>query len=424
MNYSSLDNSARPRAFSGLAEKLRLEEDMRRAPADQSLRKAYFDLLGRVAAMTTGLGWAVLPELSHPLFFRHGTTDVASMAQIFLLQRYDVPLRTSPQKILDLGAYVGYAAVHFAQRFPDAKILCVEPMVAAFRVLLLNTLPYQNIICRNVGVWGHAARLSPFTVLEGESGMYLSDGVEQGGISCDAQTIITLLHSAGWPHVDLIKCSIAGAEIAVFADPQSSWLNTLDALLIMTHDDIVPGASHVVESCFDPLDIAQSMFGEIAVFERKLPFQASHDPKAPEITLINPGVTVSPFFVQDVDPVPWGFFMFDGMSCQLHPNSPAIDRPARLIFPRSLSGQSRALTWVMHAGVQSAPVRFLLRIEAEDGRVVAETSRTLVEGCKEPVELEFEAAFGRHRIILQTEMAPGHPNNRNAWARWLNPRLV
>ena len=424
MNYSSLDNSAHTRAFADLAEKLRLEEDMRSAPADHSLRQAYFDLLGRMAATTTGLGWAVLPELSHPLFFRHGSTDVASMVQIFLLQRYDVPLRTRPRRILDLGAYVGYAAVHFAQRFPDAKIFCVEPMVAAFRVLLLNTLPYQNIICRNVGVWGRAARLSAHTVLEGESGMYLSDGVEQGGISCDAQTITTLLHSAEWPHADLVKSSIAGAEIAVFADPKSRWLNTLDALLIVTHDDIVPGASHAVEACFDPVDFAQSMFGEIAVFERKLPFHALLNATAPEITLINPGVTVSPFFVQDVDPVPWGFFTFDGTSCQLHPNSPAVDRPARLIFPRSLSGQSRAVTWVMHAGVQSAPIRFLLRIEAEDGRVIAETSKTLVEGCKEPIELEFEVAFGRHRIILQTEMAPGHPSNRNAWARWLNPRLA
>ena len=78
----------------------------------------------------------------------------------------------------------------------------------------------------------------------------------------------------------------------------------------------------------------------------------------------------------------------------------------------------------MHAGVQSAPVRFLLRIEADDGQVVAETSKTLVEGSMEPIELEFDPAFGRYRIILQTEMAPGHQNNRNAWARWFNPRLV
>jgi len=406
------------------AEKRRLEEAMRGAPADLSLRQAYFDLLGRVAAGATGLGWAILPELPQPLFFRHGSSDVASMAQIFLQQRYGAPLRAEPQTIFDLGAYVGYAAVYFAQRFPDAKILCVEPMIAAYRVLLLNTLPYQNIICRNVGVWGHAARLSPRMVLEGEAGMYLSDGVEQGGISCDAETIATLLQSAEWSQVDLVKCSIAGGEIAVFADPQSTWLNTLDALLIVTHDSMVPGASQMVEACFNPADIVRSQLGEVTVFERKMSFRSALESAAPKLTLINPGVMVAPFFVQDVDPVPWGFFTFDGTSCQLHPNSTSVDRPARLIFPRSLAGQSRALAWVMHAGVQSAPVRFLLRIEADDGQLVAETSKTLVEGSMEPIELAFDPAFGRHRIILQTEMAPGHQNNRNAWARWFNPRLA
>lgn len=156
MKYSSSDTWRPMRSTRESAEKLRLEEAMRVAPADQSLRQAYFDLLGRVGAGVTGLGWAILPELSQPLFFRHGSSDMASMAQIFLQQRYGAPLRAEPQTILDLGAYVGYAAVYFAQRFPDAKILCVEPMAAAFRVLLLNTLPYQNIICRNVAVWGHA----------------------------------------------------------------------------------------------------------------------------------------------------------------------------------------------------------------------------------------------------------------------------
>jgi hypothetical protein len=30
---------------------------------------------------------------------------------------------------------------------------------------------------------------------------------------------------------------------------------------------------------------------------------------------------------------------------------------------------------------------------------------------------------GRHRFVLQTEMAQGAAHNFNAWARWLSPRL-
>ena len=155
-----------------------------------------------------------------------------------------------------------------------------------------------------------------------------------------------------------------------------------------------------------------------------MPFHAMLQAVPREIVLINPGPEIGPLFVQDVDPVPWGFFAFDGTSCQLHPNLSGAAAPARAIFPRMLVGQSRVLACVMHAGVEAPPVRFLLQLLAEDGRVVAQATELLLEGGQQAIELVFEPAFGRHHIILQTEIASGFSTNLNAWARWINPRLL
>lgn len=199
-----------------------LEAVMLRAPADWEVRASYFDLLQHISAGRTGLDWIILPELRHPLFFRYGSTDIANMTAIFLQGRYDAKLRSVPRHILDLGAYAGYAAVYLAQRFPNAAVLCVEPMSANFRILLLNTLPYRQITCRNVALWGHATQLSQHAILGGESGMQLADGVTEAGMSCHALTVAAVLQSAGWPQVDLVKCDINGGEASVFADPTAA----------------------------------------------------------------------------------------------------------------------------------------------------------------------------------------------------------
>lgn len=404
--------------------KLQLEDAMRRTPSDWTLRKSYFDLLDRVSAGNVGLGWALLPELGHPLFFRHGSHDIANMAQIFLAQRYCAPLRSTPGRILDLGAYVGYAAVYFTARFPDAAILCAEPMADSFRLLVMNTLPYRQIICRDLAVWGHPAHLTPNAIRGGDAGMELADGVGQAGISCRAVTVPALLQSVGWSQIDLVKCDIEGGEAAVFADPQAPWLHTLDALMIDCHEATVPGGVEAVSACFGADQFRHQRDRDIEVFERRVPFRARAFSTPPQIMLLHAGPSVLPILVQDVDPVPWGFFIFDGASCQLHPNSPGSGAPARVIFPRNLTGHSRASATVIHAGVQAPPVRFLMQIQNEDGRVVAETSATLVEGQQQTIDMAFEPAFGPHQVVLQTEIAPGFSHNLNAWARWCNPRLV
>jgi hypothetical protein len=108
-------------------DKYALETALRREPDNAELRARYRATLERINRTTLGLSTIVVPELSYPLYFRGGSSDLANFDQIFGLKELSVPLARAPARVLDLGAYVGYAAVYLAHLYPDAEIVCVEP---------------------------------------------------------------------------------------------------------------------------------------------------------------------------------------------------------------------------------------------------------------------------------------------------------
>lgn len=415
-----------------LLAKMELEAAMLASPADAKLRAGYFDLLFSFSALRTGLSHAVLPEIGHPLYFRCGSSDVANLAQVFRDGAQAFPMQATPLRILDLGAYVGYAAVFLARRFPQAELLCVEPTPDSFRLLCLNTMPYRRISRRRVAAWHHPARLGVAARYYGDWGTQLQDQLPEEQRRIEALDVPGLLREAGWDQVDLVKCDIEGAETAVFADPLASWLHRLDTVAIETHEAIAPGSAAVVEACFPGTLFRRTTHGETTVYERHVPFRALRTPPPRTLRLIHAEPGLFPFGLQDVSPAPWGFFSFDGTSCQLHPNAPG-EAPARVVFPRTLDGQTRFACTLMHAGREACNLRFSVRVEREDGSVAAAVERVVRPGISEELVLRmpgsagaggpWQGLFGRHRIILQVEVAPGGTHNHNAWARWIDPRL-
>jgi hypothetical protein len=126
--------------------------------------------------------------------------------------------------------------------------------------------------------------------------------------------------------------------------------------------------------------------------------------------------------LQDTPQTSWGFFIFDGDSCQLHPNAPG-ERPARAMFPRTLDGHSGFTVTLRHAGRPAAPITFTILVLREDGSEVFSATHTLASGDRQDLALALPPLHGRHHLVLQTEMAPGAPQNFNAWAQFLAPRI-
>jgi hypothetical protein len=58
--------------------------------------------------------------------------------EVFEHNYYDLPLTRYPTTVLDLGANIGLTAVYFGRKFPNAEIVCVEPVPSNVKTLEIN----------------------------------------------------------------------------------------------------------------------------------------------------------------------------------------------------------------------------------------------------------------------------------------------
>ncbi len=402
-----------------LRRKAELEVALQAAPGEAGLRTAYFDHLQTLAAGHAGLGHAALPELGHPLYFRGATPDVVNMAQIFRDQALELPITATPRRILVLGAYAGFAAVWLARRHPLADIACVEPMPANLRLLALNTGPWPRIRVLGAAAWHSAARLAVDLRLAGDWASSLHDGAEDEERLVPARPVADLLDALGWSQVDFVLCDAVGAEAAVFADPQAPWLRHLDVALVHTYPGLVPGVEQIVAPCFPAAFYDRGRHGDYQLFQRRAPLRV-HPPAPPRLKLIPDEPGFVPLLLHDLAPVPWAFFVFDGRSCQLHPNMPG-QPPARAVFQHALAGQTRFTATLHHAGASAAPVVFTMVLERPDGTGIVRAECVVAAREQVAWSVPLPAPTGPHLVMLQTAMAAGAGNNNNGWARWLEP---
>lgn len=406
-----------------LLRKAELEAALVVTPADRALRATYFEHLTRLAGTRSGLFWALLPDLGAPLWFRGGTPDITAMAMAFRDDGHAIPgLRATPQRILVIGAYAGYAAVALARQHPRALVLCAEPLTENFRLLSLNTAPWRRIRVAQTALWHNATRLAA-NRYQADWAVRLTDEALDADRVIGAMTLPELLARAGWSHADMVVCDAAGSEREIFMDPLAPWLRHMDVALVRVYEQLAPQAGAMVAACFPDDVFARRSHGTFELYERRTPLTAL-PPRPEELHLLRaePGQTA--FAVQDVANYGWAFFIFDGSSCQLHPNPPG-GPPARALFTLRLDGHTRFTSDLAHAGQPGGPsVTFAARVQREDGTVLAGGHATVAaHGSDRLVFTLPEGVHGPVQAVLETTMAQGAPHNQMAWARWIDPRF-
>ena len=417
---------ARPAAVADreALRKAELEAALAAAPQDQALRALYFEHLARWAGTRSGLGWALLPELGAPVWFRAGTPDITALAAAFRDDAYALPgQRATPQRIVVIGAYAGYATLALARHHPRAQVLAAEPLPDNFRLLSVNTTPWRRIRVAQAAVWHHATRLAAVGRYQADWAVRLSDEALDADRGIAAMSLPELLARAGWTHADMVVCDAAGSEREIFADPMAPWLRQVDVVLVRLYEQLAAQAGAAVAACFPEEMFTRRTHGAFELFERRTPLTAL--PRLPEeIYLIRAEPGGAALRLQDVANYGWAFFIFDGSSFQLHPSPPG-ERPAQALFPVLLDGQARFACTVAHAGNPGASaVAFTARLQRADGTVLAEASATVAGHASERLTMPLpEGLRGPAVMVLETAMAPGAPDNRMAWARWIDPRL-
>lgn len=189
------------------------------------------------------LGWRSeialhLPDQAFPVSLRLGTSDIGFCDQIFRRGEYDLPLARPPRVIVDVGANIGLASRFFAARYPQARILALEPATVNYAQLCKNVAGIPGITPVHAALWSEAGEVELHNPI-GRHGTFRTQwsGSIQGSAieRTPAVTVADLLASYTVPHIDLLKIDIEGAEREVFADA-ADWIDRVSVIVIELHD--------------------------------------------------------------------------------------------------------------------------------------------------------------------------------------------
>ena len=187
-------------------------------------------------------------ECKHPILVRVPSSDVPTYRHILKLSEYDFSVETAPKIIIDAGANIGLASVFFANRFPSATIIAIEPEQSNFKILTSNVAPYPNIIPLQAALWHKNEVINLVDPGLGKWGFMTLASVpkhDNSSALCHSVEAISMekiLHDFNIDKVDILKIDIEGAEMEVFQD-SSPWIEKINSIIIELHEHMKPGCN-------------------------------------------------------------------------------------------------------------------------------------------------------------------------------------
>lgn len=198
-------------------------------------------------------GWALpgrgrevavrLAGREQPFHLRLGTSDWHVLEEIFFDGEYAIAdefARDSIRTIVDLGANVGYSVLLWKTRFPEARVIAVEPDANNMAVAKRNAEALPGVTL----IEGCATARSGHVTLDRSGGEAWAFRVgappKTGSTGADAiraYSMDDLLQAAAVPNdapIDLLKCDIEGGEAELFADCRS-WIGRVRHVIIELH---------------------------------------------------------------------------------------------------------------------------------------------------------------------------------------------
>jgi FkbM family methyltransferase len=170
------------------------------------------------------------------------------------------PDKQAELTIVDVGAYVGYSAMYFAQQFENSKIDCFEGDEENFQFLTKNIRQTRNnIIAFNVPVWDKEAWLLQKKDYRDkkEWSYYWEESV------CGTVKPIKMTTVCDRP-VDILKIDVEGGEFAIFRDP--SFLDKCKVVCMEIHHE--KGNPHDIFEAFKRHNFHVQQAGEIIIATR------------------------------------------------------------------------------------------------------------------------------------------------------------
>lgn len=175
---------------------------------------------------------------------REPGSDIHTFREVMIAEIYSEVARLAPncQYVLDLGANVGLTSLYLSQRFPQCRIVSVEPDPHNQQLLrnnLASLIASGRCEIVEAAAWGEDTTLAlsaPPNDVDYDAISVSTANRDDHSRDVPALRVDTLMERAKLPRIDILKIDIEGAETDLFLrDP--SWLEQVNAISIEFHGE-------------------------------------------------------------------------------------------------------------------------------------------------------------------------------------------
>lgn len=198
-----------------------------------------------------------IPNYQHTIHLRNTVSDHAIFWQCMVMEQYSIShfphsrqldqvynniiSKNKTPVIIDCGGNIGLSAIYYANKYPHAKIIVVEPDTDNFKVLIKNTEKYgQQIQAFKGGVWNSSGFLKITNPDSGASAFQVElTTLTETPDAVKCFTISELKEVVDNAVTLIVKVDIEGAQKQVFSS-NTEWISQAPLIILELDDWLMP----------------------------------------------------------------------------------------------------------------------------------------------------------------------------------------
>jgi FkbM family methyltransferase len=187
-------------------------------------------------------------DIKSDMFLRNDSSDVFVYRDVIDCKEYEFTVGKEPKIIIDAGANIGLTSVFFANKYPNAKIITIEPDESNIKILEMNIKPYKNIHLIKGALWDSVGEIDLLDAGLGNWGFMVGHENNPNGIKLPTNSkyktptvnIEKIIELYGIDEIDILKIDIEGSEKEVFNNC-SQWINKVNSIVVELHERMKKG---------------------------------------------------------------------------------------------------------------------------------------------------------------------------------------
>ena len=205
-------------------------------------------------------------NIKHKIFFR----DFGDKGAIshFYIENYKINDSKAEEKIrniIDGGANIGAETIRFANYFPNAKIISIEPNKSNFEILKQNTKEYSNITSIHAALFNKEQKLYLSNPQKNNKADNFNESFSiefnklHSSEAVEGITLSKILIENNFKNIDILKLDIEGAERYVFDESSIDWIDKVKVIIFECPDN-EEGASGTTQQIYSSFNLNNILF--------------------------------------------------------------------------------------------------------------------------------------------------------------------